>query len=334
MRFGLRLIQWHGDPDRLVDLAVLAEREGFDQVWFPHDPFMLNTWALTAAVAARTEQIVIGSIATNPYTTDPSEIATYLATLDHLSHGRATVGIGLHTDAMVGWTGHDASDRLERTRLTVELVRRLLRGETVSGEFGPFRWSDECFLRFEPLRPDPPIYVAPYEREYLELSGEIGDGSMPMITPPQSAAAMAAPILEGARRAGRDPGEVDIAGCGWLSISREATAAERILRPMAAYFGPYLEEHALATIGLSRADFAHLKELVDAGDLAAASAAVTDRMFRLAIVGTPRDVVARIEALADAGITQANLGGPLGPDPEEAIRLMGREVIPHFREGG
>jgi 5,10-methylenetetrahydromethanopterin reductase len=38
-----------------------------------------------------------------------------------------------------------------------------------------------------------------------------------------------------------------------------------------------------------------------------------------------------VQALADAGITQVNLGGPLGPDPEEAIRLVGSQVIPHFR---
>jgi len=187
MRFGLRLIQWLGKPRRLVELAVLAERAGFDQVWFPHDPFMYQTWALTSAVAARTERITVASIATNPYTTDPSEIATYLATLDLLTNGRAAIGIGLHTDEMVGWTGHDASDRIERTRSAVDLVRRLLRGETTPGAFGPYRWSDDCYLRFEPLRPDPPIYIAAYGPDYLALSGEIGDGSLPMITPPQAA---------------------------------------------------------------------------------------------------------------------------------------------------
>ena len=40
-----------------------------------------NTWALTTAVAMRTERIKIGSVGTTPYTFDPSEIATYIATL-------------------------------------------------------------------------------------------------------------------------------------------------------------------------------------------------------------------------------------------------------------
>jgi 5,10-methylenetetrahydromethanopterin reductase len=331
VKFGLRLIQWLGPPERLVELAVLAEQEGFDEVWFPHDPFMYNTWALASAVGARTSRITVASIATNPYTTDPSEIATFLATLDLLSGGRAAIGIGLHTDAMVGWTGHDASDRLERTRVAVDVVRRLLRGETVSGRVGPYEWSTECFLRFAPLRPDPPVFVAAWEPEYLALSGEIGDGSLPMITPPESAALMAEPILAGARRAGRDPRERDIAGGAWLSISAEPAAPPPILRAMVAYFGPYLEAPALATVGLSPEDFAPLRELVDADRLDEACAAVTDEMLQLALIGTPETIVERVQALAEAGVTQVNLGGPLGPDPEEAIRLVGREVIPHFR---
>ena len=330
MRFGLRLIQWLGEPRRLLELGVLAEQEGWDEVWFPHDPFMLQTWALTSALAARTERVAIGSVGTNPYTADPSEIAAYLATLDLVSGGRAKLGLGLHTDEMVAWTGHDATDRLERTAAAVEVVRRLLRGETVVEE-GPYRWSDQCFLRFEPLRPDPPIYVAAYQREYLELSGAIGDGSLPMITPPESARTMASHVYAGADRAGRDRGDVDLAGCAWLSISESAGEAGAILRPMVAYFGPHLEAHALAAIGLSPEDFAPLKSLVDAGDLDSAATAVTEPMLQLALTGTPARVIERIERLADDGVTQINLGGPLGPDPEEAIRLVGRQVIPHFR---
>lgn len=58
---------------------------------------------------------------------------------------------------------------------------------------------------------------------------------------------------------------------------------------------------------------------------------MTDDMTDLAIRGTPEDVIRRIETIADMGITQINLGGPLGPDPAEAIRLMGETVIPYFK---
>ena len=54
-------------------------------------------------------------------------------------------------------------------------------------------------------------------------------------------------------------------------------------------------------------------------------------MIQLGLAGTPADVIERIERLADAGIDEVNLGGPLGPDPRAAIELMGSSVIPHFR---
>jgi 5,10-methylenetetrahydromethanopterin reductase len=54
-------------------------------------------------------------------------------------------------------------------------------------------------------------------------------------------------------------------------------------------------------------------------------------MMKRAVVGRPRDAIAKIEMLADAGVTQVSIGGPLGPDPAAAIRLMGDKVIPYFR---
>jgi len=48
-------------------------------------------------------------------------------------------------------------------------------------------------------------------------------------------------------------------------------------------------------------------------------------------VGNAKDAIAKIEMLAEAGVTQVSMGGPLGPDPGEAIRLFGEQVIPYFR---
>ena len=197
VKISVRLVQYLGSPREIVDLAVAAERAGVDEVWVPHDPFMSNALTMQTAIAERTERVVVGTLGTNPYTTDPSEIATHLATLDLLSGGRAALGLGLHTTAMVEWLGLDATDVVERTRAAVAIVRALLRGETVTSE-GPYAWGDECSLRFEPLRPDPPIHVAGFGSELLRLAGEIGDGAMPMATPPESVEPLLADIRAGA----------------------------------------------------------------------------------------------------------------------------------------
>lgn len=331
MKFGIRFIGYVGTAREIVHLTVLAEQAGFDFVWFPHDTFMRNTWAMTSAVAEHTTKIKIGSVGTNPYTTNPAEIATYVATLDELSDGRAVLGLGLHGPAMVEWTGIDARNYVIRTREAVEIVRALLRGEIVNYKGEEFEWTDQCYLRFEPIRAEVPIYVCAFGPDYLALSGAIGDGSLPMITPPESAAYMVQAIIAGADGAGRDPAEIDIAGCGWLALSETRVAATDVLRKMIAYFGPYLETPALETVGLAPGDFQPLKKLIDDGRYEKAASSVTEQMFRLAIAGTPDEVIAQIETVAAMGITQVNLGGPLGPDPAEAIRLMGERVIPYFQ---
>ena len=331
MKFGIRFIGYVASMREIVRLSILSEQAGFEYVWYPHDTFMQNTWVMTTAVAEHTSRIKIGSVGTNPYTTSPAEIATYIATLDELSQGRAVLGLGLHTEKMVEWTGIDASNYITATREATAIIRALLRGEVVDYQGEQFNWSDQCYLRFTPKRDHIPIYICPFGEDYLALSGEIGDGSLPMITPPDSATYMVPAILDGARKANQNPDDLDIAGCAWLSISSDRSAATAVLRSMIAYFGPYLEAPALASIDLTPGDFVTISKHLDAGRYDEAEACVTEDMFKLALMGTPKEIISQIERLADMGITQVNLGGPLGPDPEEAIRLMGEEVIPYFQ---
>jgi 5,10-methylenetetrahydromethanopterin reductase len=330
MKFGIRFIAYVASMREIVRLSVSSEQAGFEYVWYPHDTFMHNTWVITTAVAEHTSKIKIGSVGTNPYTTSPAEIATYIGTLDELSQGRVVLGMGLHTEQMVEWTGIDASNYMTRTREATEIIRALFRGEVVDYQGEEFQWTEQCYLRFKPYRNYIPIYICPFGEDYLKLSGEIGDGSLPMITPPDSATYMVPPIVEGARQARRNPADVDIAGCAWLSISNDPNAASKVLRSMVSYFGPYLEAPALEKIGLEPKDFDEIKQSLDAGEYEKAESLVTEDMCKLALVGGPKDIIAQIERLAEQGITQINLGGPLGPDPDEAIRLMGEEVIPYF----
>jgi 5,10-methylenetetrahydromethanopterin reductase len=330
MKFGIRFIEFLGSPRELVNYAVLGEQAGFDSVWYPHDTFMHNTWALTTATAEATSRVKIGGVGISPYHANPCEIATYAATLDELSEGRAILGLGFHTRMFVGWTGIDTSDYLNHTRETIDIIRALFRGEVVEYKGQSFQWDDQCYFRFKPYRDQVPIYICPFGQDYLELSGEIGDGSLPMITPPASAKTMVSAIHAGAKNAGRDPSDVAISGCAWLSISENRQAAADKMRNMVAYFGPHLEEHALESVGLSKEAMQPLRELVEQKRYEEAHAAVTDDMLKLGIVGTPKEVITEIEQLAEAGITEIGFGGPLGPDVKEAIRLMGDKVIPYF----
>jgi 5,10-methylenetetrahydromethanopterin reductase len=139
-------------------------------------------------------------------------------------------------------------------------------------------------------------------------------------------------VLKGVDRTGRNPGDIDICGCAWFSLSSDGKGTVTdSLKEIVAYFGPYLEDATLATVGLNHADFDPIKKRIDAQDYTAARDAVTAEMLRLAVVGSPHDAIRKIELLAKAGITQVSVGGPLGPDPRETIRLFGEHIIPYFR---
>lgn len=331
MKFGIRFIENLGTVRDIVRYSQHAEQAGFDCVWFPHDIFMKNTWVVTAAVAQATSRITIGNVGTNPYTTNPAEIASYLATLDELSGGRAMIGIGLHTHDMVNWAGVDCTDILEVTRESVSLIRRLLNGEVVEHRSAHFSWSDQCYLRFKPLRPDIPIYICAFGDDFLALSGEIGDGSLPMVTPPASAPRMVDCIRKGQARNQADR-TFDIAGCAWLSIAEDGCEADSEMRKMVSYFGPYLEDDALATVGLKSGDFDGIRDLIGKQDYEKAQSAVTGDMLKLGLSGDPHTIIEQIERLQDAGITQVNLGGPIGPEVAGAIELLGSKVLPHFAD--
>lgn len=329
MRFGLRLLTMETNLREVVRLAQVADRAGFDQVWLPYDPFMESVLALAVLIAENTRRVGVG-VMVSPYSVDPSELASYVATLDLLSEGRALVSVGFHTTEMCRWTGHDSSDAVARTEQTVDLLRTLLRGETAACDGPVYHWTNDCYLRFEPLRAEIPIYVAAFGDELLRLSGAIGDGSFPRLLPPGAAHDIVPVIQRGTLGANRALSDVDVAGCVWVSVAADKTDAATTLRPMISYFGPYLEDTTLAPIGLTAADFDPIRALHAQRRNDEAATLVTDQMLRLAIVGTPADLIDEFEVLAGIGVTQVNVGGPLGPDPAEAIALIGDKVIPHF----
>ena len=329
LKFGIRLIDDLGSPGDLVALTELADEVGFDSVLFPQSPFRHSGWALGAAVARSTKRIEI-SVSSAIRAIDPSESATFAATLDHLSKGRVTLRIGAHNYDTLRWVGLDSSDIVQRTREACDIVRRLLRGEKVPHEGSVYRWTEQAFLRFTPFRPKIPIWIPTFGEELAALSGEIGDGSWPMVCPPASAPVVVAPINRGLARSARPERPFERVAGVWLAVSDDGDDARLLLKDIVAYYGPFLDPAGLALIGLTVADFLPAYERMQAGDKAAARALVTPERLRVGISGTPADCVRQLEPLVAGGFDSVSIGGPLGPDPARAIRLLASSVMPAF----
>jgi 5,10-methylenetetrahydromethanopterin reductase len=330
VKFGIRLLDDLGGARKLVELAQLAETLGFDTLWFPHDKFRLNSWVLNAAVAQTTSRIELFA-RTNIYTTDPSEIASFIATLDDIAKGRASLTLGLHNFDTVTWVGMQAADVLQRVREGTDIIRRLLRGE-----HGPFHgkiynWTEKAYLRVKPYRADVPILVCPVGENFLELSGEIGDGTLPMVTPPESAELIMEPVRRGLRRSHNPNRPFDACAFVWMAISEDREEARNMLADVVAYFGTYLDPRALALLGLTVEDLRPAYDRIMAGDREGARAAITPQMLKLGIYGTPDDCAKQLQPVVDAGFNHLSIGGPLGRDPGEAMRLIATRVAPYFR---
>lgn len=326
----MRLIDDLGGPRELVALAQLAEELGFDTVLFPHDMFRLNSWSLHAAVAQVTKRIEL-HIRSNIYTTNPAEIATFVATLDDIAQGRTAVTIGLHNFDTITWIGIDRGDVFQRVREAADIVRRLLRGDVVAYQGKIFRWTEKAYLRVKPFRADVPIMICPVGEDFLELSGEIGDGTLPMVTPPESARLILEPVLRGLRKSANPDRPFDKCAFVWMAISDDREEARDMLADIVAYFGTYLDPRALAVIGLTVEDFRPAYERAMARDFAGARRALGPEHLRTGIYGTPEECAKQLQVVVDAGFDHISIGGPLGRRPADAMRLISERLVPAFR---
>jgi len=308
VRFSVRL-----NNDLPVELyprlAQAAERAGFDQFWVSDDLFLRSAWIILTSVAQATERIQIGTCIVNPYTMHPAEMAMAAATLDELSRGRFLLGLSSGADDFLNWVGIRPERPVTTVRETVEALRRLWRGDRQHAN----GWTNEAYLRFATR--EIPIYIGAMSPRMLRLIGEVADGGLPLLFPPEY-------FSDVIRHIGPTRDGVDVAACIWCSVTRtDRAAAERVLREKIAYYGHALSPTILQRLGLQKQDFDGITPET-----------VTPAMLRIGIVGTAAQLIPRLEQLVELGAKHLSFGPPLGPDLFEAIDALGRDVLPHFSQ--
>jgi alkanesulfonate monooxygenase SsuD/methylene tetrahydromethanopterin reductase-like flavin-dependent oxidoreductase (luciferase family) len=158
------------DPASLVAMAVEAEQAGWDGVFLwdhmvlspamrldVHDP-----WVLLGAMAARTERVRLGTLVTPLARRRPWVVARHVITLDHLSGGRAVLGVGLGEPGDADFAAFgDPGGRTDRAEVLDEalaLLDGLWRGPV---EHRGRHFTVETDLLPRPVqRPRPPVWVA------------------------------------------------------------------------------------------------------------------------------------------------------------------------------
>jgi 5,10-methylenetetrahydromethanopterin reductase len=330
MRFSVRL---NNDltVSQYVALAQLAEDVGFDQFWVSNDLFLRSAPVILTAVAVATKRIQIGTCILNPYTIHPSELAMLAATIDELSECRFNLGLAAGAADFLKWVGLVHGRPLATMRETVTVLRALLAGEraVLDGKF--LSWTGEAYLRFEAPRVTP-IYLGAMGPAMLRLAGELGDGVLPLLFPPEHYFGIKPYLDEGIKFRENHLASLDFAVCIWVSLAWDSKMARQVLAEKVAYYGHALNPLILERLGLTHKDFEPIEQaaMVE-NDMDKARRLVDERMLKIGVVGNPEDLIARLEPLVEAGARHLSFGPPLGPDLQEAIELLGNHVLPHFR---
>lgn len=209
--------------DLVVQQAKEADASGFDTVMvMDHfyqlpmlgepDDYMLECYALLAALAQHTENVRLSALVTGNTYRNPAVLAKIITTLDVVSGGRAQLGIG------AGWfeLEHDAfgiefgsfSDRFEKLEEALQIILPMLRDERPTLDGGRYRVKDA-------INQPPPIGRVPVmiggsgEKKTLRMVAQYADDSN-MIASPEEIPRKLEALARHCERLGRDRAEITV----------------------------------------------------------------------------------------------------------------------------
>jgi probable F420-dependent oxidoreductase len=201
MEFGV-VLQTNPPASKVIELARLAEMEGFDYVWtFDSHLLWEEPFVVYSQILAQTRRVMVGPMVTNPATRDWTVTASLFATLNEMFGNRTICGIGRGDSAVRVTNGKPTT--LATLRDAVHVIRELANGREVeyNGSQLRFPWGTKSRLD---------VWVAAYGPKALALAGEVGDGFILQLADPSIVEWSIKAVREAAKLAGRDPLSVKI----------------------------------------------------------------------------------------------------------------------------
>ena len=314
--------QWQ--PEQLVEHARIAEDAGFDMVvvsehfhpWVDDGRPRGSPSPLSGPWRPRQEHIEFATGVTTPlFRYHPGVVAQAAATLDRLSSGRFTLGVGTGENINEGPLGYPFPGYAERNaRMTesLEIMRRLLDGEKLTYE-GEYYRTDRAMLYSPPLGPVP-ILLAAGGPKSADLAGRLAQGVVTSVKDPaETMENVVNPVRTAATSAGRpDP---LILATRWAVMAADEDEAWKALYSWRGLRAPGRLEAVDPADLRERADALPRQEILGRYPLVATAHQIVD-VYRPLVEDLGADVVT---------IQMASL------DQQDLIRLIGSEVLPVLR---
>lgn len=329
------------DIDRYSDLVRMAEDFGavaigtYDSAFIGGDAFVRATLLARASTRAR-----VGLRPTNPITREPQVMASFLASIDSLTDGRAFMDIATGDSAVLN-IGYKIASRA-RIEEYVTCVRDLLATGSATYRKRPqrVRWSASA------VRNRVPISICAEGPKMLHLAGRIADGVIAGTgLLPEVIADTIARVQAGSRDAGRDSAAVDTWFTTRTSLHEDRNRAIDNVKASVSSILNHSMRYSLEDKCVPPDLRAKIQTYVDGYVLydhvlqagrnpqRMDELGLTDYAIqRFALAGNASDWIARIEQVAQAGATQlwVSPGGGRLERQLHYMQILGKEVMSHF----
>jgi F420-dependent oxidoreductase-like protein len=279
MKFGLQLWSQHTSWAEFRDAAVAADAAGWDSIWTwdhlnaifgPWEQPIFEGWSVLAALGPLTRRVRLGLMVGANTFRNPGLTAKLATTLDHVSEGRAVLGIGgawfeREHDAFGFETwGSGFGERLDRLDESVMLLRRLLDGERVTHE-GRFYTFHDALCEPRPVQAKLPILIGGSgPQKTLRTTARYADAWNSGGTP-EELKRKDATLRERCDEVGRNSDEIERTVSDWFLIRDDQAEARRVLSGLAKANGDTLGDDEHAYVGSPQQIADELRPVVEIG---------------------------------------------------------------------
>ena len=337
-------------PDLIFDIALYLEEKGFDSV-FMADHLVgiavrrfdfLDAWNILSALAVKTKRLKLGSCVTDPHRKHPAVLAQTVVTLDHLSNGRAILGIGAGEAMNLDPYGIKWDKPVSRMYEAVKAVKACWTQPVVNFE-GEFYHIKNALVEPKPIqKPHPPIWIAGNSPRTMKMTAEIADGWIPT-TPPLTLTAYKEnlrKILKWSGEHGRNPDAIEPAIFEYVVVAKDYDAARELIElpgKMIIAQWPGAAQHVKLNVPM-REEFhinrfvfnrQNVLRLIEYAKEAVPSEAV-DKFF---VYGTPDDCIDGIERYLKAGVKHFVAAMFVRLESvRQTLRMYAEDVLSYFKE--
>ena len=322
-------VLWTGDnTEQVIADAKLADEAGVDSL------FLAETWGhdaftLLALLARETRRIKLGTAIVNIYSRSPAALAQHFATLDQLSGGRMQIGLGTSGPNVIEhFHGVKFEKPFTRMREYVEIINTLVRGDKLEYDGDIFELKRGFTLRFAPLRPHIPIWIASITPKSVQQTAAIADGWLPIFLPRPRWREQLGLFADAVRKAGRKPEDVLVRCPYSVTVTDQPERAAMARRGNAAFYiarmGNFYYEH-FVRMGYREAADAVRAAWAKGGSAAGAAALPDDLVAELGMAGEVDACCEALDAAADAGFSLLSVG-VTERDPKQRAVILKRLV--------